>query len=150
MSSKISWNVVRHSGEWSRRFRRISISIYLMKSCLFFIKFCCWFATKQRKKHNLVSQLLSKSFEGKFSTILLITNLFSLITVFVDYFFLYFTFFSLCRCKRAITVRRVRGIKKPSIILHEGVKKTSKKAASQGDTHEEKDSVKRTLSRTFL
>ena len=47
--------------------------------------------------------------------------------------FLFLSF--LCWGKGVITVRRDRGIKKLQIILNVGVNRTSKKAASQGNTY---------------
>ena len=41
MFEKIPWNVQATSRECLRRFRRTKISIYFLKSYLFFINFCC-------------------------------------------------------------------------------------------------------------
>ena len=86
MLEKIPANVSEDSGECSRRFRGIKISIY-------FVSFLSNFAVKllqKMKKKKKKKQLLSNSSEENISYLRLISNLLSSSTVFLNYLFLSF------------------------------------------------------------
>ena len=127
MSPNILENVAKHSGECPQKFQGMSLNIpgnVPENSGESKFRFISWtlacflsnFAVKllqnKGKNTNSFSNYWANFLKRKVSTLLLRTNLLSLITVFLDYFFFSFSLFFLCWGKRVITVRRGRAIKK--------------------------------------